>query len=51
MADLTPIFSDLLESRGADHTLQKENGRPEFQLVDEFLKEAHRIVRGLNPIL
>ena len=51
MADLTPIFSELLESRGAVDTSGKENGGPELRPVDEFLKEAHRIVRGLNPII
>lgn len=45
MTDLTPAVNDLLRARGSS-LLSGETSSPSGAQVDEFLKEAHRIVRG-----
>jgi hypothetical protein len=44
MTDLTPVLNDLLESHDARPTVD-----PSLSLrnIDEFLKEAYRIVSGI----
>lgn len=50
MTDLTPAVNDLLRSRGSS-MLSGEAIKPSDLQVDEFLKEAHRIVRGITSQL
>lgn len=45
MTDLTPIFSDLLKS----HNARLAKPSLSLQNVDEFLKEAYRIVSAMCP--
>lgn len=54
MTDLTPLFSQLVESHGAKRAGQKQghDGQSDaipVHAVDEFLKEANRIVRPPSP--
>lgn len=46
MTDITPTFSQLLDSHGRSDGGPNKDNQPQSQLppVDEFLKEANRIV-------
>ncbi|KAK2850666.1 hypothetical protein FQN49_005446, partial [Arthroderma sp. PD_2] len=51
MTDLTPAVNELLKSRGTSR-LSGETANPsDFQGVDEFLKEAHRINFHISSLL
>ncbi|KAL1955491.1 hypothetical protein VTO42DRAFT_8517 [Malbranchea cinnamomea] len=51
MTDITPLFNELLETHGATRTSGKQDGQPQLNTVDEFLKEAFRINAHISSLL
>lgn len=44
MTDITPVFNSYLKSHGVPEVREGIGRRPASETVDEFLKEAYRIV-------